>query len=473
MKSAVGADSGAAGAEVLIDGWVYAKGALAEPRGQHLERGRANGVTLRYPGPRHHRAAQVVDALRQAAGALKSTPTNTLISSLAAAGAAVERELDEVAVAEIAQNAAMSPAMIREVLPPMMATWSKRALERLLWSEFSDPRVLRRFIDEGARAVHASTGVTVHFGSGSVPGATVGSIVRAMLVRSPMLVKPGAGDVALTGRFVRALHGMAPALAPALAVQYWPGGQDRWAAWENALLTSADQVVVYGSDPTIESLRRRAPAGTRLIEHRNRVGVAVIAPGQPGAGTGAEAAARAIALFDQRGCVSTHLVLLTGDKATARSWCARLAECLGAAQAEWPAGPRSAAELSAGHQVRGALAIQEASGEAIDQWTSEGAPWRVVLSAARHFRPVGSRTAWVVPVDHFSHAITVLRPLSRLLQTVGLAGAGPLRRSVALSLAGIGATRIVSLDDIAFPASDWIHDGRRPLRELIQWAELR
>ena len=180
------------------------------------------------------------------------------------------------------------------------------------------------FVSGGARAIRAAgPGLTLHLGAGTVPGVTVTSMIRALLVKSAVLAKPGAGDVALTVRFARELQRIDARVGAAVAVQYWPGGAEDWDSWEREVLRAADQVVVYGSDATIESVRARAPASTRLVEHPHRVGVAVVDPGRaPGA---AAEAARAAVLFDQRGCVSTQLVFVLGDRRAVRRWCASLA----------------------------------------------------------------------------------------------------------------------------------------------------
>ena len=362
--------------------------------------------------------------------------------------------------------------MTRKTLTGMAASWTTDALDRLVRAEFPDPRVLDGFVAESGRAVHATApGVTLHFGAGSVPGVTVTSMLRALLVKSPVLVKPGAGDAALTTRFARELHRADPRLAAAVAVHYWPGGAPGWRPWERELLTRADQVVVYGGNDTIESIRARAPAATRLIEHPHRIGVAIV---DPGAAPGAAAeAARAVSLFDQKGCVSTHLILLLGDRTTARRWCERLADHLARTGATLPAGALSPGELSALHQLRGRLAMRGAAFESIEILSPEKTDWTVVLAPAEHFEPAGGRTAWVVPVSDRDACLEILASLSPVLQTVGLAGIRKDGARFAEKMAALGASRIVPLDEIPFPEPEWLHDGSRPLGELVRWREFR
>lgn len=462
-----------------IDAWAFPPGASA-PTGQpamsreesqlRFEHHAAGTVAIRYPKSDHHLAHSLISTLRSARTALAALATTDLITLLGSVGERFTRSLDDAAVAEIAANSGLSPAMTREILTGMAASWTTDALDRLVRAEFPDPRVLDGFVAEAGRAVHATApGVTLHFGAGSVPGVTVTSMLRALLVKSPVLVKPGAGDVALTTRFARELHRSDPRLAAAVAVHYWPGGAPAWRTWERELLTRADHVVVYGGNDTIESVRARAPASTRVIEHPHRIGVAIV---DPGAAPGAAAeAARAVSLFDQKGCVSTHLILLLGDRTTARRWCERLADHLARTGATLPAGALSPGEMSALHQLRGRLAMRGAASDSIEILSPEKTDWTVVLAPAEHFEPAGGRTAWVVPVSDRDACLEILVPLSSVLQTAGLAGIRKDDARFAEMLATLGASRIVPLNEIPFPEPEWLHDGNRPLGELVRWCE--
>lgn len=371
----------------------------------------------------------------------------------------------------VAENAGLSLAMAAEVVEGMARSWSTDALEGLVRAEFPHPRVLDGFAPGSGRAITAAApGVTLHLGAGAVPGVTVTSMVRALLVKSPVLAKPGAGDVALTTRFARHLGRVDPRLGAAVAVQYWSGGAADWAPWEQSLFGAVDQVVVYGSNATIESVRARAPASTRLIEHGHRIGVAVVNASV--AQDAAVDAARAVALFDQRGCVSTHLFVVLGDRAAARRWAGELADALSAMETALPSGKAAAGALSAMHQLRGRLALSAAASNDTELWHEEGARWTVVLGTPEAFQPTGGRTAWVLNAPDPEACLEALSPLSPVLQTVGIAGIREERSALAQGLAQLGATRIVPLSEVPFPRAEWLHDGNRPLGELVRWIEL-
>ncbi|MDE2653506.1 MAG: hypothetical protein OXI71_06765 [Gemmatimonadota bacterium] len=525
------------------DAWVLPPGLPAPGTYEHL---RAGDLPIRYPTRDAVDAAALIATLRAARRGLAAIPTAEMVRILGGAAEALTRDLDRADLVDIAANGRLSPAMARAVVAGMAPSWTTAAIDRLVRAEFPDPRVLDGFVAETggrygaadeaapdgrdgageperpARAADAATPrrhvraagppVTLHFGAGSVPGVTVTSMIRALLVRSAVLVKPGAGDIALTVRFARLLHRADPRLARAVAVQYWPGGAPAWDGWERDLLRAADQVVVYGGDAAIEAVRARAPATNRLIEHPHRIGVAIIGPGAAPGTAGAtesaavpaappdggpthpaEATARAAALFEQRGCVSTHLVLIVGSEDAARTFCTELAASLSALEARLPPAPLTAGELSARHQLRGHLAMKgaalwsAASGEpalgspreptrrpSVGHWPAATGGWSVILSPPGDFEPAGARTVWVAPVSSLAECPAALDPLSPVLQTIGLAGIGHEHTTaLAEDLFALGATRIVPLDQVPFPDPDWLHDGARPLRELVRWGELR
>ena len=116
--------------------------------------------------------------------------------------------------------------------------------------------------------------------------------------------------------------------------------------------------------------------------------------------------------------------------------------------------------------------MKAAASRAIRLWSGDGAGWSVVLSPAEAFEPGGGRTVWVVPAGDPEGALGILSSLSSVLQTVGLDGIDD-RTGFAEALCSLGATRIVPLDRVPFPEADWLHDGSRPLLELVRWGELR
>lgn len=385
--------------------------------------------------------------------------------------------LRKQALERIPQEAGYSPEMAVHVLDRMVVDWLEPPLRRLVDQEFEDPAVLDRWVQVGTgggRWVRVfGDGVALHIGAGSVPGVCTTSLIRSLLVKTPVLVKPGRGDRALTELFLKGLQEDGPMLADAATVVYWSGG-DR--ALEDELLDAVDRVVVYGSDETVASVRDRLRPNVPLLAYRHRSSIAVVG-GHALEGRGlddtAEELAWSVATFDQRGCVSPHRVWVMGDRGAAAALAEATAEAMEMVEDQIPSGPRSDAEMARIHRTRDEVELRAAAGERVRVWRSEGTRWTVVLESSEGVRAAGTpRTIKIAPCASVERLARVLAPEARSLQTVGMAGlAGVEARALADALAGLGASRLVPIRDMSFPPAWWHHDGMGPLRSLVRWSE--
>ncbi|HSR42974.1 MAG TPA: acyl-CoA reductase, partial [Longimicrobiales bacterium] len=365
----------------------------------------------------------------------------------------------------------------RAIVDGMAADWTAPRLLALLEAEMGGPDVLDGFVDwPGGRRVRAlGAPVAVHVSSGSVPGVSTTSLVRSLLVKSAVLLKPGRGDAVLPVLFLRALVEADEELARAGAVVYWPGGDS---AAEDAVLAAADLVVAYGSDASVSSVRRRVPAHVPLVRYHHRASAAVVGREALSEGTVDEvaaAAARAVALFDQRGCVSPQVVWVEeGGESSARTFAAALARALSRLEEELPGPPLTDAEASALQQLRGVVELRAAAGEALEMWSGGEASWTVVYEEGGASPGGGPpRFVRVRPVaDVREVGPEQLAPLAHHLQTVAVAGLGTRRDEVAELLARAGAVRVTSLARSPWPPPWWHHDGAGPLRPLVRWIDL-
>lgn len=411
-----------------------------------------------------------------------------------------------------------SPPMVRMILDRMAADWRADALERLLGEELGDPGVLDGFRPRTGRAdgepgragagdggqspaVDGYPGVgagpetgrqndrppsaatlrralgpdlAFHIFAGNVPGVAVTSLVRALLVKAASIGKAGSGDPLLPALFARTLAEVDPGLAACVAVTYWPGGS---AGIEEVVFDRADTVIVYGGEAVVESVRARAHPGARLVEHGPKLSFAIVArealePSDMDAT--AASAARAVAIFDQQGCVSPHVVYVEeGGATTPRDFAAAIARALAALEDELPRGRISPAEAAAIQQVRGAAEFAGLAGRGVELFGSDGTEYTVVYEPDAAFDPSClNRVVRVKPIGSLEDVAGLVRPYARYLQTVGVAAPADRRRDVAERLARIGATRITDLERMPWPPSTWHHDGRGPLNELIRWVDL-
>ncbi|HZD04333.1 MAG TPA: acyl-CoA reductase [Longimicrobiales bacterium] len=398
----------------------------------------------------------------------------------------------------------ISGPMAVAIVDGMAADWTPERLLGLLRAEFGDPAVLDRLVDRnggggtvparpggserGARSMGARAGspgagriralgaaLAVHLSSGTVPGVSVTSLVRSLLVKSPVLLKPGRGDVVLPVLFLEALAAEDPELAAAAAVIYWPGGEGEA---EAAALEAADLVVVYGSDGVVAAVRRRLGPHVPMVAYHHRVSAALVGrealrPGPLEAA--ARQAARAVALFDQRGCVSPRVVWVEeGGEVGPRDFARALTRALARLEEELPSGVLNDVEASALQQLRGTAELREAAGEDFAVWAGGDAPWTVVYEGGPGVEggAAGGRLVRVRGVPDALDLGDRLAPLAPHLQTVAVCGLGGRIDAVAEHLARAGAGRIASLDGAPWPPPWWHHDGRGPLQALVRWVDV-
>jgi hypothetical protein len=425
-------------------------------------------------------ARELLRSLRTARAALVDRPAREVAAVLGGVGARFLDPGDALraqALELLPPTAAYSAEMARAVLDGMAADWTAERLGRLLDLELAGGAALDDFVTDRAGRLARALGppLTVHLCAGTVPGVSVTSMVRALLVKSAALLKPGRGDEVLPVLFRRALEEADPALAAASAVVYWPGGSRE--PLERLALTEADLLVVYGGDEAVRDARSRARGTTPVITYPHRVGFGVIGAAalSTGAlGAAAAAAARAVALFEQRGCVSPHLFYVLGAETGAAVFADAVARALGRLERELPSGPRDPATASAAHQLRGTAELMSAAGRG-RVWSGERASsWTVVLDPDPTFEPSClARTVRIKSVASIDDLIDSVRPYRRHLQTVGVAGLDTrLTRRLGEGLAGLGGARIAPLEGAPWPPPWWHHDGTGPLASLVRWTDV-
>lgn len=433
--------------------------------------------------------AEVEEALRRLKGAwaqLRARPQGEIVVALGRTGARFVDEADAFrrrALEALPSSAHLSPEMARVVLDGMASDWTEGRLRDLIEAEFASPAVLDGFThaggpggeDRGRRLMAVGPRLCVQIVSGSVPGVSVHALIRSLLVKSPTLLKPGRGDALLPTLFAEALAEEDAQLAEALAVVNWPGGAEDV---ERLVLSAAEVAVVYGADATVASVRDMAPATTRVVAYHHRVGVGVVGREALGASRSAAATAvdvaRAVALFEQRGCVCPQLVFVEeGGSVGPPDFARALAEAFASLEIELPSPPLSPEEASSLVQLRGTMELYEAGGAVELHHGGGTAPWTVIFEAGEASGPAGtSRTVRVRPISDVETLPDALAPLGPHLQSVGYAGLGSRAGRVAEALGQTGASRVVPFTALSFPPPWWLHDGRGPLRELVRWVEL-
>ena len=441
--------------------------------------------SIRFPVASPELLGELSAALRAAGNALSGRQVAEIIEALGRVGERFLDDGDEMrreALELLPASAGFSPEMAEAVLDGMAADWTRARLSQLVAAEFADPGALDHIVVSDGPADPRSLmafgpRLCVQVVAGSVPGVGVSALLRSLLVKGPTLIKPGLGDVVLTVLFANALRREDPALADAVGVLYWPGGST---TVEQAAMADADVVVAYGSDETVATLRSAAPATAHFAAYHHRVGVAVIGrrafeeAAPEGLGHVAREAARAIAMFEHRGCVCPHVVYVEEGGATSPvEFAEKVAAALSELEVELPSVALDAAEAAGLQQARGTAELHAASGVARLMSERAAASWTVLYEEDPvPVPPMAGRSVRVRPIRDASELPAALEPIGGHLQTVGYAGLGDRAAKLAARLGSVGVSRVVPLRDVSFPPPWWLHDGRGPLTQLVRWVEL-
>jgi len=458
---------------------------VAEFRATHLPRNAAQpaawtdlptrdpAVALRVPDWSPEELGMLGSLLAGRAESLRRRPVASIAESLAAAAAALVEEPRRRAEALrlLPAVTGYSPEMVELVLDRMSRDWTPAALASLL-REPTSPAALDGWARgaDGREYTLAGPRLALHVFSGNVTGVAVTALVRALLVKAPVLGKTAAGDPVLPVLFAGALAEVDAELADALAITYWAGGTE---ALERAALHHADLAVVYGGPDAVRGIQALAAAGTRVVEHGPRLSAAFVTrdalTGEAEAADVAAAIAEAASTFDQQGCVSPHMVFVESGGTIAPD---ALAGVVFERMVEW-ARKVPVAALNPGEQAtlrgqREAAEFRELGGRA-SLFVDPDSPVTVV---ADHIEQAGpsclNRFLRIHAVDDIQSGIAALAHVRDLLQTAGLATGEGAADDIASRLAAAGFTRICPIRAMPWPPPDWHHDGRHPLLELVR-----
>lgn len=315
--------------------------------------------------------------------------------------------------------------------------------------------------------------LTAVISSGNIPGAALPSLVQALLLKSPCLVKTATAEPFLLPLYARSLAEHCPQLAPYLAVTHWEGGNEEL---EAALLPEAEALIVYGSDETLASLRSRTPVRTRFVGYGHRISFSAVARellrNEETAREAARRAAYDLSVFDQQGCYSPQAIYVEARATvTPERFSELLADALAEYAASLPRRPLSATEAASIHQFRGQLEMRAFSESETRLWASEkGTAWTVALVPAANLAPcVLNRTAVVQPLNDLTELPRRLAGRELYLLSAVLGAPEERFLSLAALLAQAGVARVTRLGQAQFPETSLFHDGVHALAQLARF----
>lgn len=226
------------------------------------------------------------------------------------------------------------------------------------------------------------------------------------------------------------------------------------------LAARADAWIVYGSDATLEALRRDVPPGVGWIGHGHRISLSVVFASalRRGPAAVAKACVRDIRPYDQRGCLSPQIIWVEGGGAAA------FARSLQSTLDRETATCRSIRRDPETHHLRAAV-LSELVVRALDPQTLEFAR---DLDPSGHFEPIVyllKRGAFMTPaagqivaVKGFTSIRDIVKGMNTFhshIQGIGIAGTTAEERSVRKAFSGTTAVYLTKIGRLQTPPLDW------------------
>ena len=365
--------------------------------------------------------------------------------------------------------------LLQHAVDVMLAKFNAEGLWRLLAQELGDPAALDRFVRSGGATMRLARGPGRQFQvlAGGVPTVGIFSMVCALLVKSPALVKPSAHDLLFPSLFAQTVAYVEPRLAQALAVMPWSGGSGDL---DEAAMEGAGVIVVYGTDATVEHFRRRAPRGARFVGYGHHLSAACVARESLTTAEAEETVRRLawdVALFDQQGCLSPQFAAVEcGGVIEPRAFAERLAGALATLAVRFPRGSLSPGEATHIQSLRDTARFQSSAGAVVALWESpDSTDWTVVYRDGRDgLQSCRNRFITIVPVSDLRRDMIRLCP-GLPISTIGVAASMERMPALADAFAPI-ATRICRLGSMGEPPITWRHDGQTNLGPLVTWVDL-
>lgn len=316
----------------------------------------------------------------------------------------------------------------------------------------------------GLVAAHARLATVVL--AGNVFTAPLTSMIVPLLVRVPVIAKASSADDTLPLLLRDALRKADPDVGACVEVTTFPGGT---LDLERALFARADVVGVHGNDDTIRDVRARIPSTALFVPHGHGLGAAFVPSSalvEPKmAADVAEQVALDVAAYDQRGCMSLHMILVEPGSVQIPAFAQMVARSLGALGSTLPRGPLPAAEGAAQLQWRGVAAVR---GELF-----EGDGFATSYEGDTALRPSpGWRNVSVYRCSNVHELGKRLEPFGVHLKALAVAADAARHQAIAAALPPPLAPRICEPGQMQRPPFGSTADGADCWTGLLRWIQI-
>ncbi|MGC7102120.1 acyl-CoA reductase [Amycolatopsis lurida] len=444
-----------------------------------VDRVEVTGDALRFAvdRPRTDAWPRVGDGLRRAGAALKRIRTAELVQAVdRAARQWCERDWPPRRRARdlAAATTGMSVESVDRSFDVELRNYRAASLWAALHREFDDPLVLdepRSTRHFAGRTMAVGPALVCQAMTGNVPGLPALGLVRALLVKSAVVMKVASGEPTFAARFAETLAQVEPRIGDAVLVTYW--ARDDYVT-RDAVLAEADVVIAYGSDEACAALHAATHARQKFVSHDHKLSVGVLSKefqrtADPG--TLAAEVARDASMFDQHACIAPQAYFVEGDLDAVARLGERVALAMERYAASCPLGHHDPAAV-AGRRMR-AVEAEFHAARALGRRTWAGADWLVTVDDGfAGADGTGDRALRLVAVPSLDDVLDQLRPFGTRLQNVAAGVSDGEMPEFAISLARLGATRLCRPGRMPDPSMAWRHDGQPRLAELVRWCDV-
>ncbi len=433
-----------------------------------------NGLVLPKVTPEDLRA--IAKSLKEAKKTLEAIPASEIairLSEVAQQWLRSDCPERQQALALLPQRLPFSPQACERAFDALMSDLTAERLIRLLDDLLGDHRALDTFVERirGIRRRAFGADLALLILAGNIVGIGLWDILFCLLCKTPVLVKPSSEDPVLPTLFAQSIARLNPELANAIAVVPFPSEQRELLT---TVLSESDVVIAYGTDETMQAIKRLVPAKVRVIERGFRFSIGIVSVNFANELVAGRLALD-IARFDQRGCLSPQICFVVGQGAESRGqkFAQMVADALTHLQEELPPNFHEGERAS---MVQFRLTCEMLGANVL---TAPDHSWVIAFWDAS--KDVGVR-AWqqvsclgrvlhLVAMPSEDALATALRPFGKFLQGVAVAGDEATVSRWVEMLGELGANRICPVGQLQTPPLEWSQDGKHLIAELVRWCD--
>jgi len=307
----------------------------------------------------------------------------------------------------------------------------------------------------------------------NVPGLSYLPMVRALMVKSPLIAKLASNEPIFGPAWIKSVAAIEPPLAEAVALCHWQGGNE---ALQKAMFDPAEVAILYGGEATCRSLRQAIGPHKKIIEHGHKIGLLMVGReglrDQESARELARRIALDVAMFDQRACVAPQIVYVERDGAVSTLEFTRFVEdALIELEGKLPPSSLSVDSGASLAMARNVALFEAAQHQEMELFARSSAT--LIHEKEAHFDTVlPTRFLRVCPVQELADALPLLQPFSTYLQNVGIEADQTRINTLAAELGAMGVSRITRPGLMHRPTMRWKHDGTAPFSDLVRWTDI-